>query len=441
MLPGPDLIYKCPHCENLLKRGSLTSGNTFNSKLYSDGKQVAPMLPDFPNLTKCKKCNNIFWLSDLKPIGEYGKYRGYEGRNNIEKSLWEIAESVTFLDVYELFRALKMTDDLKREKNIRIWIWWAFNDRIREEGNNLFVDTNDQKLWEENCKDLLNVLDDADFNEKLMIADLYRNLGEFDRCIEIIDSIEHDNLNWAKDPMKYLAKKSISRVFAFQLFNLPKSRRELPFFQERGELREKQGDYQGALEDYEKAIFLNDSLPFLYVLKAGAYEKLKNPEMALESFDKALSINPNYADAYINRSLFFRRRKKIREAKKDYDKAISLEPRSFEITTFSEIDIFKYGRFEGIFDADQSKAFDYLFREGTLHIDVKFNPHGRFEPDSSLFINGKNLPYFIFRKKRRKPTMNKRFVKFEFALARCISYIRVSLLRKKIKYIDNAILN
>jgi hypothetical protein len=33
----------------------------------------------------------------------------------------------------------------------------------------------------------------------------------------------------------------------------------------------------------------------------------------------------------------------MKEAKKDYEKAISLEPRSFEITTFNEIDIFNMG--------------------------------------------------------------------------------------------------
>ena len=447
MLPGPDLIYKCPHCENLLKRGSLTSGNTFNSKLYSDGKQVAPMLPDFPNLTKCNKCNNIFWLSDLEEIGCYHRRsRLFKDNDDIVdeddmQDKWESADKVDFLNIEDLCKALNTARNIKEEKTIRIWIWWAFNDRIREGGDNMFVETNDKERWEENCRTLIKVLDDTDFSEKLMIADLYRNLGEFDNCIDIIDNLNQDDINWLKDPVEYLARKSISRVFAFQLFNLPKGKKKLPFFQVRGELREKQGDYQGALDDYEKAIFLNDSIPFLYLLKAGAYEKLGKSKMALESFDKALSFNPEYADAYINRSLFFRRRKNSKEAKKDYDKALSLEPRSFEITTFSEIDIFRYGRFKNIIDEQHAKMVDMLFREGTLYVDVKFCPYKKADVDSSLFINGKNLPYFFFRRKRWKPIMNERFVKFEFILAKCISFIRISLLGKPLKYIDNDVLN
>jgi hypothetical protein len=68
MLPCPNLIYECPYCGNRLKRKSLASGNTLGAKLYSDGKQIAPMLPDFPNLTKCKKCDNIFYVNDLKKL-------------------------------------------------------------------------------------------------------------------------------------------------------------------------------------------------------------------------------------------------------------------------------------------------------------------------------------------------------------------------------------
>ncbi|MDR1183108.1 MAG: hypothetical protein LBL13_14160 [Bacteroidales bacterium] len=395
------------------------------------------MLPDFPNLTKCKKCNNIFWISDLKPIGEYG----HRGNNNIEKSLWETAESVIFLDINDLFVALGIENDSRREKTIRIWIWWAFNDRIRETGEALSLEPSDKERWENNCRILINILDDSDFNEKLMIADLYRNLGEFDNCIEIIDNIKQDDINWAKDPMKYLAKKNIPQVFTFQLFNLPEGKRELPFFQVRGELKEKNGNYQGALDDYEKAIFLNESVPAFYVLKAGANEKLGNLERTLENFSRALSINPDYADAYINRSLFFRRRRKFEEARCDYEKAISLEPRSFKITTFSEIDIFKYGKFQNVINNKQAKMLDGLFREGTLYVDVKFKPHKKGDADSYLYIDAKNLPYFIFRKRRWKPILNKRFVKFEFVLAKCISYVRVNILRKKIKYIDNAVLN
>jgi tetratricopeptide (TPR) repeat protein len=435
MLPCPDFIYQCPHCGNYLKRGSLMSGNTFGAKLYSDGKQVAPMLPDFPNLTKCKKCNTIFWLSDLKEVGECDWYS-----ENKEVSLeWKSADNAEFLEIKDLCRALEIEENQSAEKNIRIWIWWAFNDRVREGGGKLFLEETEKDLWEKNCRTLLNLLNVDDFNEKIMIADLYRNLGEFEKCISIIDSIEEKNMNWIKDLMKFMAKKNFSLCFSFQRLHYSKSDSNLPFFQERGELKEKQGNYKGALDDYDKALIVDDKNSFLYVLKGGVYEKLEQYDLALENFNKALTIDSNSPHAYINRSLFYRRRKQYKDAQKDYEKAISLEPRSFNIVSFSEEDIFKYGKLESI--VDSKLASISTFKEGTLYVDIFLSHYKKSEVNTSLWLDPKKLPYFIYRKKHQKPILNKRFVKFEFFVAKCIFFIRIHLLRKKIIYINNAVLN
>ena len=71
MLPGPNYIYKCPSCGNFIKIGSLISGNTYGAKLYSDGKRVAPMMPEFPDLTKCKKCNAILSKNKIPNSTKY----------------------------------------------------------------------------------------------------------------------------------------------------------------------------------------------------------------------------------------------------------------------------------------------------------------------------------------------------------------------------------
>jgi len=48
MLPGPNEYFKCSKCSQIVSRGSIASGNTFGAVLYSDGNQIAPMLPKFP---------------------------------------------------------------------------------------------------------------------------------------------------------------------------------------------------------------------------------------------------------------------------------------------------------------------------------------------------------------------------------------------------------
>jgi len=198
MLPGPDEIYKCPKCSNLLKRGSLMSGNTFGATLYSDGKQVAPMLPEFPNLTKCKKCDTILWLNEMKEVGTC------EAWSEKSKPEWKNADYADFLSITDLFRALELDtvkNDKEKELSVRHRIWWTFNDRIRNGSKEIFVQETDEVLWKQNCLRLIELLDKKDVNQKIMIAELYRNLGKFDECMELINSLDN-NLDWIVDKFK-----------------------------------------------------------------------------------------------------------------------------------------------------------------------------------------------------------------------------------------------
>lgn len=193
MLPGPNYIYQCPNCGNLLKKGSLISGNTFGAEIFSDGKRIAPMLPDFPNLTKCKKCDTIFWLSKLKEIGTYE----WGDKKNPE---WQKADQAEFLEIEDYFNAIinGIAENKNEELYIRQRIWWAYNDRVRN-GKNLFGDENDEIKWRENCIKLISLLNQSDLNQRIMIAELKRNLGDFGGCLEIVKNIDNDKLNWLKD--------------------------------------------------------------------------------------------------------------------------------------------------------------------------------------------------------------------------------------------------
>jgi len=196
MIPGPTYVYKCPNCGNLLTKESLTSGNTFIIKIYSDGKRIAPMLPEFPNLTKCKKCNTIFWLSKLETVGEY-KWDDKENSN------WINEDRANFLNIGDYFRALKegLAENIKEEIFIRKQIWWAYNHRVRfGKASTPYRNTNDEIKWKENCNKLISLLYESDLSQRITIAELKRNLGDFEGCLEIIKKIDdNDKLSWVKD--------------------------------------------------------------------------------------------------------------------------------------------------------------------------------------------------------------------------------------------------
>ena len=72
------------------------------------------------------------------------------------------------------------------------------------------------------------------------------------------------------------------------------------------------GEYEKAIEDYNKAIELDPNLAGVYYNRGNAYFYLKQYEKAIEDFDKAIELNPNNAYAYNNRGLA---REKLKEQK------------------------------------------------------------------------------------------------------------------------------
>lgn len=206
MKPGPENIYQCPNCENLISCGSLRSGNTFGALSYSDGKVIAPMLPEFPSITKCSKCENIFWIEKAKLVGTYDPMSF--------SSEFPEAEEAVFLSLEEYHTAIeqKLYTNSSEETFLRMRLWWNFNDRVRS-GEELFRNESDRLLWEININKLMELLDYENLNERLMIAELNRNLGNFEKCMEIIASIDSPDLNRIKTQFKNECLKKNENVF------------------------------------------------------------------------------------------------------------------------------------------------------------------------------------------------------------------------------------
>jgi S1-C subfamily serine protease len=100
-------------------------------------------------------------------------------------------------------------------------------------------------------------------------------------------------------------------------------------YNNRGVLKaEKLNDTQGALTDYNQAISLNPNYALAYIGRGLLkHEKLNNPQGALADYDRAIILNPNYALAYIGRGLL--KHEKLNNpqgALADYDRAIALNP-------------------------------------------------------------------------------------------------------------------
>lgn len=238
MLPGPVKIYQCPNCKSEIGVDTIRSGNTFGAILYSDGKTDAPMLPEEVKITKCSNCDNIFWLESkniVKTVEPWDKDK-----------LYPEAQKAEVLSLYDYILALEQNvfNSIKDEEYLRIRLMWKFNDRIRDywyfyENNYefwcklyhkgeekgldndkvsvnhkiLLRDKREKKIWKENILRIIELLADGDDGKIIMIAELYRNLGEFEKSKTTLMNIENNELNWILKAIEEECDKNNTFVF------------------------------------------------------------------------------------------------------------------------------------------------------------------------------------------------------------------------------------
>lgn len=186
MIPGPDKVLKCPQCETPTIIFTLASGNTIDAQTWTDGKMIAPMLPQLPALTKCRSCAHFFWLSDAEILGEIPLW-GLE-LENIPES-WKKAERVRDLTEIEYLEALKAGAAHNRDQELylRLGAWWAGNDPQRViDYNRQTIDFLRTKEGIQNLKLFCDLLDENNPRERLFKAEAMRELGLFSEALNLL---------------------------------------------------------------------------------------------------------------------------------------------------------------------------------------------------------------------------------------------------------------
>ena len=196
MILGDDQYYKCPNCGDLLKTISLISGNTIGSTQYSDGYQVAFMLPHIPLISRCFNCDTMFWLDENIRVEDT------DGKDAKDAEILRLEECQKALDNENY----KNTED---EIYLRTQLWWAYNDRVR--GNiPLFPSENDKGEWRNNLEKLLDILD-LEYNEDIiMMVEIYRNLGDFNKSKALLSRLQNDEI-YDYEALKTKFKREIKK--------------------------------------------------------------------------------------------------------------------------------------------------------------------------------------------------------------------------------------
>lgn len=218
MLPGPDQIVACPHCEGLARHMTLMSGNTIGATTWTDGKQIAPMLPRPPAVVKCHKCNECYWLSDADVVGSLRPF----GSDESADPEWKAAPYVEEPSEEEFYQAIEknLAQNADQEQTLRIFAWWRRNDAFRDHlGSSSENEAPLSEAGRKNLEALVPLLGTGDDNDKLMQAEVLRELGDFKGALQALGEVASGEYQGVVQQIRSLCESGSTRVTQLQFGN------------------------------------------------------------------------------------------------------------------------------------------------------------------------------------------------------------------------------
>lgn len=219
-------VKECPQCRRRFDDYGLVSGNTFGAKFWTDGKREAPMWPDESRLLKCPKCDELMWIPDI-PFLDVKAIEKEERAERVKLCSENIFPGFSKINIQRAKDALlgdpKEPDEgeylfylnsndfpYEKEKYLRIRAWWKINDIYRESTKNILPKYS--QAQKKSILKLFSLLNIADPNERIMKAEIARELGFFDQALLLLDTAFSESMRPHYDLILSLAKKKIRLV-------------------------------------------------------------------------------------------------------------------------------------------------------------------------------------------------------------------------------------
>ena len=219
MLPASTILRKCSACSHYMKEYSLLSGNTIGARYWTDGKRKAPMLPEYPLLVKCPHCGVVVWIKEMEEIGRGFKfkyreklpdfwhpiqrYKELQRRKNLKSP-----EDLTIDEYYLHLETVPVEKD--REIYVRMHLWWKENDPRRVQNSDVMLELEERQR--ENMELLEAMLDESIDENRIMKAEIQRELGNFEKALMYLDFSFPVELEVAVETIRRLAKARESCV-------------------------------------------------------------------------------------------------------------------------------------------------------------------------------------------------------------------------------------
>lgn len=198
MLPGPDQVLECPSCGRASRQPTVSFGSTLDAIYYTDGYMDAPTLPQPTVLLLCPGCRTAFLAREATVVGavdrfDYNSPFPDEASDKLMDPAWKRAPRVGSATAGD-YMTLLASRELGREDEIelRVELMQVCNHRRRKLPRGapriaLSV------VERSNLKRLAARLDLRDAEERVMLAEVRRELGEFEQAAAaLLDAVPEE---------------------------------------------------------------------------------------------------------------------------------------------------------------------------------------------------------------------------------------------------------
>lgn len=233
MTPGPPCRLTCPHCSGHKHIMSIASGNTFGGTIWSDSKREFPMLPQPSLIQYCPHCGHFFFYEDgnakalpseqnkpqflwrKKAKKEEQSQIGSEWKTVQEETLTNRFGELSFEQIDAAYDELS-SDSLTDERlNQLLFLWlFIFNDVYGGRNRVESVPILSPALVKKHVE-VLHKLINLNEGNALFVAEMYRELGNYQKCIELTTALIEANEDGAVVAKQFLqhAKMEDAKVF------------------------------------------------------------------------------------------------------------------------------------------------------------------------------------------------------------------------------------
>jgi hypothetical protein len=182
MMPGPDVILACPRCEAPVRLPTMATIHLGLGRHWTDGKGRDSLAPETPRVARCPRCDRCHWLRDAVVVDEIAPWDDTGWRHVRREVRWAGTPRLrepTDEEYYVALDAGELAADPATERGVRLLAWWKRNEPFRYGSDAHGDGTAASAGCRRNLEALVALLDEANDEERLLIAEVHRELGEF----------------------------------------------------------------------------------------------------------------------------------------------------------------------------------------------------------------------------------------------------------------------